>query len=383
MALELRRIRRSLTQFWTRIGNNPATPPAFGQLSEDVVLNIFILLDCPRNFSLTCRAFRALSREPRFKAHWLIYRYGHRLAIYYGIKHFPEACNDTLLNLLVRLGAIVSRYLAQSIVQSHVGPNMEQTKTTPTAFDVALARVPFSGYTFVVNYSWQRYGEIWTEGGANDFGLFIKYTGYRSEIHRDVDQLRALITTYGFAPVPFPRGPVMRTMIILAGEFPDIIRDFLIVFHIDQSVRRRVWDSIFLLLIDWVYQPSELYPIMQNRAVLVEAITLVLGPAALGPAAIEYDDKEIFKSTFLEVFTRYPDSLPIAVIVGVLATLQSVKLSFEMEQAVQEMLRGADKSKRSALVPAMKQFLQYHNGSPNKKTSLLKSITIAKKNPQL
>lgn len=379
MTFELRRLRRSLTQIWARIGNNNITPPAFGQLSEDVLLNIFVLLDSPRNFSLTCRAFRAISREPRFKAHWLLNRYGRRLAVYYAIMYSPETCTNTLLNLLILLGAIIPRYLAQSMIQSYVGPNMEQTKTTePTAFDIAVASVPFSGYTFVVNHSWQQYGDIWQESGATDFNLFIKYSGYRSRAHRNVDRLQSLVTTYGFAPVPFPRGPVMRNMIILAGEFPDIIREFLVVFHLDRSVRIRVWESVFVLLIDWVLQPQQLYHIIQSRTVLAEAITLVLGPPV-----VEYNDKEIFKAKFMEVFLGYPHTLPIAVILSVLATVHGFKLSFGLEQAVQEMVKQAEKSKRSTLAPAMKQFLQHHSGAPvaNRRLSMLKSISITKRHP--
>ncbi|RUS16392.1 hypothetical protein BC937DRAFT_91266 [Endogone sp. FLAS-F59071] len=300
-------------------------------LPEDIILNVFKNLSNPQSFSQASRHLYGLSKEPRFKAHWLVHHFGPRYALYYAILRMPHLCNDALLSTLVNCGAIVPRYLVQMIVQSYNGPRRYSTDidSTSTPLDDATSRLPFTGYAYIVSHAWRHYGDIWDARQANDFSLFIKYAGYRDPEYRNMDLLKELIHTYGFIPVPLPGAPVMRNIILLARDEPAIFAHFSVPFRCDRLVRKRTWESVLLFIATYTSEPRE----PDRRALLFSAINRCLGE---GP--LEFDDKAVFKTTFVDTFSKQREEHPIMAILK--QVCEEVTLTFSIVEAAREILEA-------------------------------------------
>lgn len=300
-------------------------------LHEDIILNVFKNLSNPQAFSQASRHLYVLSKDPRFKAHWLLHHFGPRYALYYAILRMSHLCDDTLLSTLVNCGAIVPRYLVQMIVQSYNGPRRYSNDIDAAAqpLDVPTSKLPFTGYAYMVSHAWRRYGDIWDARQINDFSLFIKYAGYRDPEYRNLDLLKELIHTYGFILVPLPDAPVMRNIILLAGDEPAIFAHLSLPFRYDRSVRSRTWESALLFIATYTSEPRE----PDRRALLFRAINRCLGE---GP--LDFDDKAVFKTTFVHMVSKQREELPIRAVLKQL--YEEVTLTFSMVEAAREMLEA-------------------------------------------
>lgn len=78
------------------------------ELSNELLLNIFIYLDSPAPFAATCKSFRTLARDPTSMAAYLLARHGKQFALYEAISQSYVYRKDVVVERILSRGVLMN-----------------------------------------------------------------------------------------------------------------------------------------------------------------------------------------------------------------------------------------------------------------------------------
>ena len=80
-----------------------------------VAKRIFINNKSPLSLILTSKKWYKVSKESKLRAKWILYNYGKAHALFHAIRFGHNFISPTLVDILIKKKAILSRYLAQRL----------------------------------------------------------------------------------------------------------------------------------------------------------------------------------------------------------------------------------------------------------------------------
>ncbi|CEL62481.1 hypothetical protein RSOLAG1IB_04837 [Rhizoctonia solani AG-1 IB] len=180
----------------------------FSYLSDDVLFLIFIQLDDPLSLSQTSKRFNRISKESYTRALYFITRYGHQHAMYWALGR-GKLVDKQMLDIMVKNGAHISRYLIQSMMQyrSHTAPHSFIKKHWSHSLS-------FESILHLLNIAADRMGykEVEWSKNSDDGSVFRQWLmdkkslGGRTRV--DWEVIREMFEKYGF--IPFcPKDPLV------------------------------------------------------------------------------------------------------------------------------------------------------------------------------
>src|ERR1044072_8240078 len=88
-------------------------------LFNDIRIEIFKFVNIPISLVITDRTWYTISKNPRARTEWLIYKYGRAHALFHAVRLKGFITEDVVRALLAK-GAIISRYFIQRLLM-HFG----------------------------------------------------------------------------------------------------------------------------------------------------------------------------------------------------------------------------------------------------------------------
>ncbi|TPX44479.1 hypothetical protein SeMB42_g02535 [Synchytrium endobioticum] len=163
-------------------GNTP--PSALNVLHVELWDRVFSFLHNPSVFARICRSCYHLSRDHQCRALHLATRYGTRLALLQTFIHHPQLLDPTLTGLLIRMGSIIPRFMAQHLVNTGHWRLLQDQYREDVLDLVQIRAVEVFGKEACLN--------------GNDVALFETLTNDLDANHHKV---RELLDKFGFIPM--------------------------------------------------------------------------------------------------------------------------------------------------------------------------------------
>lgn len=217
----------------------------FSDLSDEVLLLIFVQLDDPAALSATSRRFHRISREPYTRALYFITRYGPQYAMYWALGR-GKLVDNRMLDILVTSGAHISRYLVQCMMQyrGHSAPHSFIRRQWSH-------NLSFESFVHFLNIAHERLGykELEWSKNSDDGAVFRQWLvdkkshGGRTRVSWET--IQEMFQTYGF--IPFcPKDPLVLDFPLALSYEPRLLPlAFANGFRIDVKYRDFIFRKVF------------------------------------------------------------------------------------------------------------------------------------------
>lgn len=199
---------------------------SISKLPDRIKINIFSYVRFPKNLLLSCKVWHQLSQKNDVRARWIIVNFGKAHALFHAIRFGPEFINVPVVQRIIEMGGILSRYFIQRFLLAF-GPddpkliemefcfnegniNAEQTRRVQKRHGVPWgSNTPTEVFAFLLNNE-SICADLAFKG--NDMELFHFLSGGPRVINQaikrlegNLDIINELITKSKF--IPFPPRP--------------------------------------------------------------------------------------------------------------------------------------------------------------------------------
>ncbi|KAF7726194.1 hypothetical protein EC973_008992 [Apophysomyces ossiformis] len=247
---------------------------------------------------------------------WLIKAFGCRFAIYYAILTIPSSCDDQFIRVLLNNGALVPRYLVQTLVTVYGKPAGRRRSNDDifslgfldNMFSEAVQQLPFTGFATLVHIGYERYGNVLTTRSHGDLGMFLdRYMPTNGKAMESDTNAQTLIEQYAFIPAPLVPSPnvppptSLRVLLRLATTESKLFRTIQPVFEFDPVARRYLWEVVLLFLFDLSFRANI------DRAEdhdCLKSLRTVIRPANDLIKSIK--DQDLFCFALVSLLRKYP-----------------------------------------------------------------------------
>ncbi|KAL0961156.1 hypothetical protein HGRIS_006128 [Hohenbuehelia grisea] len=228
-------------------GQSPLHTPTLGSslidnIPDEILQLVFYELNDPGPLTLASKRFYHFSQDSFVRAHYFLARYGATQAMYYALGR-GRVLNERVLDILLTSGAHLSRYLIQLAIHHYFRTQSHFIKTA------WVRNVPFNVFTYFLQLSAAKYGDIPTGKNEDDgsvFAAFLKESRYPLGM-RSIgwESIRDILDKYKF--IPFcNKDPIMAQFPLVLAIEPRLLP--LAVangFHMDSKYRDFVFRKMF------------------------------------------------------------------------------------------------------------------------------------------
>ncbi|KAG9299927.1 hypothetical protein G9A89_009655 [Geosiphon pyriformis] len=196
------------------------------RIPNEILFLIFINLERPAAFSLTCRVLHNTTKDPHARAAYFLQRYGCRLAVFYAIKNHAKVLNKETAEAMIAAGAIVSRNLVQRLIKDYL-------ERQPSEYYKCCwtSKLTFGTYLAFLNRGHELYGDnLWAKDAMDDWeqfricislqsGMDFDYADQHKNTHdTNRDNIRELVDKYNVVPLPlqYGFGHISNTFVTIA-----------------------------------------------------------------------------------------------------------------------------------------------------------------------
>ncbi|KAI8839055.1 hypothetical protein BJ741DRAFT_647712 [Chytriomyces cf. hyalinus JEL632] len=214
--------------FWFLDTAETISNASMGQLTSIVTTSTQL-------FEATSKMLNRVSNDPHARCHWLITRYGTRLALFYAFKFHRTILTPEVGQLMLASGSLLPRFLVQLV-----------DKEYHQRVDRVRKQIPIPTLMFFLQAGYHAYGKD-VDFREDDVARFERSLyGVTNTAQESMDIVKSLITDFRFVPMRGLGSPVDETVYLVSkldiNFIPLLVRNGLdILFVNDLIMERLLW----------------------------------------------------------------------------------------------------------------------------------------------
>ncbi|KAJ3225390.1 hypothetical protein HDU81_007951 [Chytriomyces hyalinus] len=214
--------------FWFLDTAETVSNASMGQLTSIVTTSTQL-------FEATSKMLNRVSNDPHARCHWLITRYGTRLALFYAFKFHRTILTPEVGQLMLASGSLLPRFLVQLV-----------DKEYHQRVDRVRKQISIPTLMFFLQAGYHAYGKD-VDFREDDVARFERSLyGVTNTAQESMDIIKSLITEFRFVPMRGLGSPIDETVYLVSkldiNFIPLLIRNGLdILFVNDLIMERLLW----------------------------------------------------------------------------------------------------------------------------------------------